>query len=135
MSVTYNIAAATPPPETPCCDLLTISSTGGTAEHQPGLLGDYRLDGKHNGRPLYKQEDGAKVLYYSGYRWVVGSSLNSRGLRARPGLGSNCPNEAAEWNYNTLYAWLVDSTAGLKCNGDLGKRGTTTREGKGRHRG
>ena len=100
-------------------------------------MGDYRLDGKHNGRPLYKKEDGAKVLYYSGYRWVVGSSVKSKSLRTRPDLGSNCPNEAAEWNYFYYIndAWLMDSTTGLKCNGDLGKRGSTTREEKGRDRG
>ena len=120
---TPHVAAPTPPPEAPCCDLLTISSTGGTAEQQSARLGDYKLDGEHNGKPLYKQEGGAKILFYSdldGFGWVVGSSVTSGGgLRTRPDPGSRCPNETAEWEYyipGTADTWLVDTTARVVYN-------------------
>jgi hypothetical protein len=60
-------------------------SEGPTREHQPGLLGVYRKEGRLNSRPVYKHVlADSQFLYYWDYapegepaRWVAGASPRS----------------------------------------------------------
>ena len=79
----------------------------------------------HNEKPVFKQVDGRKILFFSeldGFDWVIASSFSSGGgMRSKPGGGASCPSDSNEWEYyipGTTNTWVFDSTATVKCDGE-----------------
>ncbi len=54
---------------------MVLRSNGVAADHQAHCLGVYRMTDSHNGRPVYKQDDGEHYLFHDGEGWMVGSRV------------------------------------------------------------
>ena len=52
-----------------------LYSEGMARDHQTQCMGVYRSTGYHNGRPVYKQDEGENYLFYHNHCWLIGPQV------------------------------------------------------------
>jgi len=110
------------------CMQITVSSTGGTLEHQPQRLGVYTVDGSiwENMVPFWKSTNNQyitpdpnsnPIMYY--IKWVVSEMVggfNAGVMNDAYTDGFNCPYEIPDqWQYEYQRQWYVDPTLKFTC--------------------
>jgi len=111
-----------------CCDKISISSSGGIAEHYPELLGEYvMINDEENGRPIFKKQTILTTMhlhytedsYYKWEGWMVTRNDNETfGYIANQG-DNYCPlGLNSGWEYQLASGWMSDSTAQVTCGDD-----------------
>lgn len=110
------------------CHEITVTSTGGTAEHQPQRLGKYVVDGSlwENMLPFWKSSNNQyitpdpnsnPIMYY--IKWVVSemvAGFNAGVMNDAYTDGYNCPYEIPDqWQYEYQRQWYVDPTLKFTC--------------------
>ena len=106
-----------------CCSHVVIESHGAAAQHQAAKLGEYRIEGVREDRPVYKQLLGDSYLFYQAGivtgqgLWMAGPSLGqfSGGLASVD--NSLCVEQvsSAPWRYADGQAWRPDSGLVVTC--------------------
>ena len=103
-----------------CCDTITISSSGGLAQHYPELLGDYTvMNDDENGRPTFKRQTILTTMhlhytvdnYYKWEGWMVTKNDNDTfGYIANTG-DNYCPlGLNSGWEYQVVSSHLSSLT-------------------------
>ena len=107
---------------------ITVSSTGGTLEHQPQRLGKYTVEGSiwENMIPFWKSENNQyitpdpnsnPIMYY--IKWVISEMVggfNAGVMNDAYVDGFNCPYEIPDqWQYEYQRQWFVDPTLRFTC--------------------
>jgi len=110
------------------CMEITVSSTGGTQEHQPQRLGTYTVDGSvwENMVPFWKSSNNQyitpdpmsnPIMYY--LKWVVSEMVggfNAGVMNDAYVDGYNCPYEIPDqWQYEYQRQWYIDPTLKFTC--------------------